>query len=360
MATTVRQFTRSTIRQARQPRWKQLLLKSYKNLHLKAICNQRRFISNRDKGCDSQEEEKFCIDYKKNPTDEEHEPPGLPDLQPVSPKLRITRRRQFLKEKKCKDLVKELEMENPEGNDTCSKFSKLSLIWEKPRNLLAWHKINCCLLQLSKLRSLDPDSVHLNQERTFSRKVDQEQACLAIQPSPSKPVPPQSERMARKRRHFQAKQQKKAEAKAFANSNTQTNELAEEKHQATPLARARPLGMTPTEQAELKELLAIIKERCRKKFEEFERAREAEIKKEAEEAALRNQAKMAQIRKLCREAKKYYAFKMAQDQKESPEAQLRKQSEAKPRKERNQSEEAKLRNHFTRKKRDTFLNSKKD
>ncbi|KAH8390138.1 hypothetical protein KR200_007850 [Drosophila serrata] len=352
MATMVRQFTRSAIREVRQPRWNQLLLESYKNLHLKAIHHQRRFSFNPDDGNEDQEEGKFCIDYKKNPTIEGHEPPPLPDLQPKSPKLRITKRRKFLKEKKCKDLVKELGMENEEDNNPCAKFSKVCFLWGRPKILLSWHS---SLMQLSNLRSLDPDPVYLNPERTFSRKADQEQGSLTVRSAPSKPVPPKSERMARKRKHFQAKQKKEAEAKAIANlkhpthiSNTQIKEdlnivqsnkkLTEKMVEGTSLDIAQPRDAASIEKAELKQLLKIINERCRRKCAEFEKARKAASKKEAEEAAQRNQTKMTQIRKLCQEAKKFHSFKIDKQQKQSVEAQLRKHSEAKLR---NQSKKAK-------------------
>ncbi|XP_017031245.1 axoneme-associated protein mst101(1)-like [Drosophila kikkawai] len=347
MATIVRQFTRSAVRQLGQPRWNRLLLKSNMNLHL-AIYQPRQFGRKPDDGfedSEDQEEVKACIDYKKNPTIEGHVPPDLPDLQPACPQLKIAKRREFLKKKKCQ------ELEDKENNDPCASFSRKSLIWGKPkiRISLIWPKIISCLMPLLKLRSLDLDLVYLNQERTFCKKVELEQACLAPEPTPTKPVPPKSQRMARKRRHFQAKQKKEAEAKekAFAmlklgsNSNLQPKEdlkIANSRDLAEQIKKSGPKPYEAfTQQAEIKQLLKVIKGRCRKKSELFEKSREAESKKKAEEAALRNKNKMAQIRKLCEEAKKINAFKMALLKKLGDEAQQRTQSiEAKPR---NQSEQ---------------------
>ncbi|KAH8285121.1 hypothetical protein KR054_005331 [Drosophila jambulina] len=383
MATMVRQFTRSVVRQLRQPRWNRLLLKSNINLHLLAIYQQRRFSQSPDDN--EEQEKKFCIDYKKNPTVEGHEPPDLPDLKPVCPKLRITRRREFMQKKKCQEMEKEekAKQEAEKCNEEPVSFSRVGLLWELPK-------------------FLDPDLAFLNQERTFCKMV--EQVCLSNESSPSKPVPPKSVRMARKRRHFQAKKKKEAEAKAKAleklkqacNVNTQAKEnlkitycncnLIKEKDEGTPKVEATEklknvcnlnsetkqdlkiaqgnidFAEEKTKdfakpQDELNNLLQVIKDRCRKKREEFEQSREAESKKQAEETALRNKNKMAQIKKLCAEARKRQALNLEKLKILTERAKLRMQSEKV--KLQNQSEEAKLRNQSENIK-DIILNSKKE
>ncbi|KAH8253200.1 hypothetical protein KR032_004098 [Drosophila birchii] len=396
MASMVRHLTRSAVLQVRQPRWKELVQKSYKNLHLQAIYHQRRFSFCPDDGKDK---EKNCIDYKKNPNIEDHEPFDLPKLKPKSPKLRIAKRRKFLKDKRCKDLQRELE------NDQYDKFSRICLLWGGSKLTISWQKINNCLMRLTKPRSLDQDLVFLSQERTFCQHKEQ-------------PVPPRSERMARKRRHHQAKQKKEAEAKAFAmlkhasNSNSETkkelqivqssseakqkkeaeakafsklkhasnsnsqpkkelqivqssSEVAEEKKEEPPLDSAKTQDESSTNKEDLKRILTSIKERCKKKCEEFEKFREAERQKEAKAADQKYQNKMSEIKKLCQEARIFNAFKMARLQKLNSEAQLRKKSsvsrlrnQAEHAKLRNLSEHFKLRNKSKETKRDTTLKFK--